>query len=123
MCSAASDNADADRWSAAGTGCGRLAPGASVCHSAFVPEPSATDQPVVIDGVWPDHPELVRLYEAENSGRDDHDFYLALIAREGRGGPVRVVDIGCGGGILAELLGILEELIYLSQTATPCDLA
>ena len=28
-----------------------------------------------------------------------------------------------GGGILAELLGILEELIYLSQTGTPCDLA
>ena len=28
-----------------------------------------------------------------------------------------------GGGILAELLSILEELIYLSQTSTPCDLA
>ena len=35
----------------------------------------------------------------------------------------KVLDVGCGGGILAELLGILEELIYLSQTATPCDLA
>jgi SAM-dependent methyltransferase len=78
-----------------------------------VPEPSATDQRgVVIDGVWPDHPELVRLYEAENSGRDDHDFYLALIAREGRGGPVRVVDIGCGTGAFAvTAAGLGHEVI------------
>ena len=28
-----------------------------------------------------------------------------------------------GGGILSELLEILEELVYLSQTSMPCDLA
>ena len=28
-----------------------------------------------------------------------------------------------GGGILAELLEIVEELVYLSQTSMPCDLA
>lgn len=28
-----------------------------------------------------------------------------------------------GGGILAELLEMTEELVYLSQTSTPCDLA
>ena len=28
-----------------------------------------------------------------------------------------------GGGILAELLEMVEELVYLSQTSMPCDLA
>ena len=28
-----------------------------------------------------------------------------------------------GGGILAELLEMTEELVYLSQTSMPCDLA
>ena len=28
-----------------------------------------------------------------------------------------------GGGILSELLEMTEELVYLSQTSMPCDLA
>jgi len=43
-------------------------------------------------------PLLVSLYDAENSGRDDTDYYLRLAARlEAR----TVVDIGCGTGVLA----------------------
>lgn len=43
-------------------------------------------------------PLLVALYDAENSGRDDTEFYLRLAARRGAR---TVVDIGCGTGVLA----------------------
>lgn len=54
-------------------------------------------RPVPLDAHYTD-PLLVSLYDAENSGRDDTDFYLRLAAQlEAR----TVVDIGCGTGVLA----------------------
>ncbi|MFE5776418.1 class I SAM-dependent methyltransferase [Brachybacterium sp. NPDC056505] len=51
-------------------------------------------------------PESARLYDAENSGREDVEFYRRL-ARELRGAaargadaPFTVLDIGCGTGVL-----------------------
>ncbi|MBK0331730.1 methyltransferase domain-containing protein [Brachybacterium sp. MASK1Z-5] len=51
-------------------------------------------------------PESARLYDAENSGREDVEFYRRL-ARElrdaaagGSGAPFTVLDIGCGTGVL-----------------------
>jgi SAM-dependent methyltransferase len=43
-------------------------------------------------------PRLAALYDLENSGRDDMDFYLALADEVGAGD---VVDLGCGTGVLA----------------------
>ncbi|HEY4267372.1 MAG TPA: class I SAM-dependent methyltransferase [Galbitalea sp.] len=43
-------------------------------------------------------PRLAAVYDLENSGRDDIDFYLALAAEVGARD---VVDLGCGTGVLA----------------------
>lgn len=45
-----------------------------------------------------DDPRLTALYDIENGGRWDIDFYLALAAELGA---QSVVDIGCGTGVLA----------------------
>lgn len=53
-------------------------------------------------------PTLVSRYDAENSGRDDTDFYVALADElQAR----TVVDIGCGTGVLA------AELVDASRDA------
>ncbi len=43
-------------------------------------------------------PRLAATYDAENSGRDDVDFYVALAHELGAR---RVSDVGCGTGVLA----------------------
>ncbi len=43
-------------------------------------------------------PRLAALYDVENPGRWDQDFYLALAVELGAGD---VVDLGCGTGVLA----------------------
>ncbi len=43
-------------------------------------------------------PRLASLYDAENAGRDDTDFYLLLAAELGARS---IVDLGCGTGVLA----------------------
>ena len=48
--------------------------------------------------VWPEVPELVEVYDIENAGRWDHDFYLALAEELGVGS---VLDVGCGTGVFA----------------------
>lgn len=58
-------------------------------------EPSA---PHHLEDSWTEDPEFVRLYDLENAGMWDFDFYREL-AEELRAG--RVADIGCGTGVLA----------------------
>lgn len=56
--------------------------------------------PMRLDAHYTD-PTLVSRYDAENSGRDDTDFYLALADElQAR----TVVDVGCGTGVLAAAL-------------------
>lgn len=45
-----------------------------------------------------DNPRLAATYDAENSGRDDIEFYLALAQELDAH---KVVDLGCGTGVLA----------------------
>lgn len=45
-------------------------------------------------------PRLVALYDEDNSGRWDTDFYTGLMGTE----PLRVADVGCGTGSFAVLL-------------------
>jgi SAM-dependent methyltransferase len=48
-------------------------------------------------------PRLVAMYDLENTGRDDVDFYVALAAElEAK----RILDLGCGTGVLARELAI-----------------
>ncbi|MET3805679.1 SAM-dependent methyltransferase [Nakamurella sp. UYEF19] len=47
-------------------------------------------------------PRLVAVYDAENAGRDDIEFYLRLASALRAG---RVTDLGCGTGVLAAELG------------------
>lgn len=47
---------------------------------------------------WPEVPSLVEIYDVENGGRWDHDFYLGLAAELGVGS---VLDMGCGTGAFA----------------------
>lgn len=49
------------------------------------------------DAHYDDH-RLAALYDLGNGWDDDHDFYLALAG----GDPLRILDIGCGTGILAD---------------------
>ncbi|WP_202817239.1 GNAT family N-acetyltransferase [Serinicoccus sp. CUA-874] len=46
---------------------------------------------------WPEDPRLAALYDLENSGTWDHDWFRALAARVGAR---RVTDVGCGTGTL-----------------------
>ena len=48
--------------------------------------------------LWTEDPRLAAVYDTENAGREDHDFYLTLADELGAG---RVVDIGCGTGVFA----------------------
>ncbi|MCC3266514.1 class I SAM-dependent methyltransferase [Arthrobacter gengyunqii] len=44
-------------------------------------------------------PRLVALYDEDNSGRWDTDFYAGLLGRLSEGhGPLRIADVGCGTG-------------------------
>ncbi|MGQ7788081.1 class I SAM-dependent methyltransferase [Nesterenkonia sp. K-15-9-6] len=52
---------------------------------------------VTVEGPWTEHPEMVRVYDVENSGGWDHEFYTALIEQKDAR---RVTDIGCGTGVL-----------------------
>lgn len=50
---------------------------------------------------WVTDPELVAIYDVENSGGWDHEFYLELAQELGA---TRVADIGCGTGVFGILL-------------------
>jgi SAM-dependent methyltransferase len=50
-------------------------------------------------------PRLVELYDLENQGRDDTDFYLRLAADLGAR---RILDLGCGTGVLTRGLASVE---------------
>ncbi|MGJ9373054.1 class I SAM-dependent methyltransferase [Nesterenkonia sp. CF4.4] len=50
---------------------------------------------------WVSDPELVAIYDVENSGGWDHEFYLELAEELGAG---HVADIGCGTGVFGILL-------------------
>lgn len=60
-------------------------------------------------------PTLVSRYDAENSGRDDTDFYLALA---GDLRPRVVVDVGCGTGVLATALADAGQPVAQGSTAS-----
>ncbi len=51
-----------------------------------------------MSGLWTEDPRLAAVYDTECTGRDDHDFYLALADELGAG---TVVDVGCGTGVFA----------------------
>lgn len=50
---------------------------------------------------WVSDPELVAIYDVENSGGWDHEFYLELAEELGA---EHVADIGCGTGVFGILL-------------------
>ena len=50
---------------------------------------------------WPEDPRLAALYDVENAGTWDHDYFRALARRVGAG---RVTDVGCGTGTLTVAL-------------------
>jgi SAM-dependent methyltransferase len=56
------------------------------------PTPQALSHP------WTEDAEFVKLYDVENQGLWDFDFYRELILEQGAR---RVLDIGCGTGVLA----------------------
>lgn len=56
----------------------------------------------LINGPWTEHPEFVQLYDVDNAGLWDTEFYCDLVLQlQAR----RVADIGCGTGVLAVELG------------------
>ncbi|WP_151526564.1 GNAT family N-acetyltransferase [Serinicoccus kebangsaanensis] len=50
---------------------------------------------------WPEDPRLAELYDVENAGTWDHDYFRGLAARLAAH---RVTDVGCGTGTLAVAL-------------------
>ncbi|MGJ9425880.1 class I SAM-dependent methyltransferase [Nesterenkonia halotolerans] len=50
---------------------------------------------------WVQDPELVAIYDVENAGGWDHEFYLELLEELGAR---RVADVGCGTGVLGVML-------------------
>lgn len=52
---------------------------------------------IAVEGPWTEHPDMVRVYDVENSGTWDHDFYTELILEKDAR---RISDIGCGTGVL-----------------------
>ncbi|WP_120003271.1 class I SAM-dependent methyltransferase [Nesterenkonia muleiensis] len=52
----------------------------------------------MLAGPWTEDPEFVKLYDVENQGLWDIDFYCDLVVRLGA---ERVLDIGCGTGVFA----------------------
>jgi ubiquinone/menaquinone biosynthesis C-methylase UbiE len=58
---------------------------------------------------WTQDPELVAIYDVENSGGWDHEFYLELVEELGA---THVTDIGCGTGVFGVMLA--EEGIQVT---------
>lgn len=79
---------------------------------------------------WVSDPELVAIYDVENTGGWDHEFYLELAQELGA---ERVADIGCGTGVFGILLaehGIAvtgvdpsAAMIDVARGRTPADRA
>ncbi|TDS85445.1 class I SAM-dependent methyltransferase [Nesterenkonia aurantiaca] len=70
---------------------------------------------------WVSDPELVAIYDVENSGGWDHEFYLELAEELGA---EHVADIGCGTGVFGILLaehGI--EVTGVDPSAAMIDVA
>ncbi|TLP72761.1 class I SAM-dependent methyltransferase [Nesterenkonia sphaerica] len=59
---------------------------------------SAQTPPQALAHPWTEDEEFVRLYDLENQGLWDFDFYRQLLVEQGAR---RVLDIGCGTGVLA----------------------
>lgn len=57
--------------------------------------------PHALDHPWTEDPEFVELYDVENQGLWDFDFYRDLVLESGAR---HVLDIGCGTGVLAVAL-------------------
>lgn len=54
-----------------------------------------------------EHPELAALYDLDSGWSIDRDFYLGLAA----GGPKRVLDLGCGTGLLCDAYASLGHQV------------
>ncbi len=66
-------------------------------------------------------PLLVATYDAENSGRDDIDFYLGLATELGARS---VIDLGCGTGVLAaDLAAAGITVVGVDPAAAMLDVA
>lgn len=63
-------------------------------------------------------PGLVRFYDAENGWGDDTRFCLALAQ-----GAARVLDLGCGTGLLAAALGAGREVVGVDPAPAMLDVA
>ncbi|GHG53374.1 methyltransferase type 11 [Flavimobilis marinus] len=66
-------------------------------------------------------PRLVALYDADNPGRDDHDFYRALAEeRDAR----TILDLGCGtGSLTTALTGRGRTVVGVDPSAAMLDYA
>src|SRR5262245_25854865 len=61
-------------------------------------------------------PRLVELYDLENTGRDDTDFYLALATELNT---QHILDLGCGTGVLTrELATESRKVIGIDPSPT-----
>lgn len=70
---------------------------------------------------WTEDPEFVAIYDMENTGLEDLDFYLDLITERGA---QQVADIGCGTGVLAvELARAGVEVTALDPAKAMIDVA
>ena len=66
-------------------------------------------------------PRLAATYDAENAGRDDIDWYLALAQRLGARD---IVDLGCGTGVLAvDLAARGHRVIAIDPAAAMLEIA
>ena len=50
-----------------------------------------------------EHPDLAAIYDLDSGWSADRDFYLALAS----GGPKRILDLGCGTGLLSDAYACL----------------
>src|SRR5215212_5125251 len=67
------------------------------------------------------NPRLVALYDLENTGRDDTDFYLRLADELNAH---RIVDFGCGTGVLTrELATTNRQIIGVDPAAAMLEFA
>lgn len=74
----------------------------------------------MIDDPYRD-PDLVELYDLDNPGGEDHDYYRALADQIGAGS---IVDLGCGTGLLTRSLARPARTVYgIDPSATVLDYA